>query len=166
MLGIIICDDDRFMLDSSVKAAQLCIQRDNLNLRVLCATQNFKEILLFIEKNPGVYLYFLDIDFGRDSLNGVDVAKIIKKKEPHSKIVFVTSHADMGMDILKSGVEAFGFIEKTSDKNKMLQGYKKYLNLVTEKINDTPRSESEDIRYQGGKRNPQKYLGNGSFVAA
>jgi len=25
--------------------------------------------------------------------------------------------------------------------------------------------QSEDIRYKGGKRNPLKYLGNGSFVA-
>ena len=142
MRGIIICDDDRFMLDTSVKTTQLCINK-NLNLGVVCATQNFKDVLLFIEKNPGTYLYFLDIDFGRDSLNGVDVAKIIKRNEPTSKIVFVTSHADMALDILKSGVEAFGFVEKTHDKNKMLQGYRKYINLVAE---DTNINSESDIK--------------------
>jgi len=30
----------------------------------------------------------------------------------------------------------------------------------------TEKHHHEDIRYQGGKRNPPKYLGNGSFVAA
>lgn len=128
MQGIIICDDDRFMLDSSIHAARA----HKGSLSIVCATRDFREVLLFLDKNPGVYLYFLDIDFGRDSLNGVDVAKLIKRKEPASKIVFVTSHADMGMDILKSGVEAFGFIEKSPDRNKMLLGYKKYISLVEE----------------------------------
>ncbi|MCL2400811.1 MAG: LytTR family DNA-binding domain-containing protein [Defluviitaleaceae bacterium] len=130
MVDIIICDDDKFMLDMSADAVLKCIAKDSLDVRIVCATQDFKEVLLYIEKNPGNYLYFLDIDFGRSNLNGVDVAKIIKNKEPLSKIVFVTSHADMGMDILKSGVEAFGFIEKTADRNKMLQGYKKYIHLL------------------------------------
>ena len=142
MRGVIICDDDRFMLETSKKSAQLCITKANLSICVVCATQDFKEVLLFVEKNPGAYLYFLDIDFGRDSLNGVDVAKIIKRKEPHSKIVFVTSHADMAMDILKSGVEPFGFIEKSPDKNKMLQGYKKYIGLVADNTSDTPHDAS------------------------
>jgi len=85
--------------------------------------------MLYIKKNPGSYLYFLDIDLGRAVLNGVDVARLIKKQEPLSKIVFVTSHADMAMDILKGGVEAFGFIEKTANKNKILTAYKKYICL-------------------------------------
>ena len=57
----------------------------------------------------------------------MDIAKVIKKTEPLSKIVFVTSHADMGMSVLKSGVEAFGFIEKTTSMSKMLLDYKKYI---------------------------------------
>jgi len=134
MVGIIICDDDRFMLDMSAEAARVCIAKEKLDASIICATQDYKEVLLFIEKNAGSYLYFLDIDFGRDNLNGVDIAKLIKKKEPLSKIVFVTSHADMGMDILKSGVEAFGFIEKTADRSKMLQGYRKYIHLALERI--------------------------------
>ncbi|MCL1788283.1 MAG: LytTR family DNA-binding domain-containing protein [Defluviitaleaceae bacterium] len=130
MPNIILCDDDRFMLNQSIEAVRACANTDSAH--ILCATQDFAEVLRFIEKNPGNYLYFLDIDFGQSTLNGVDVAKIIKKQAPLSKIVFVTSHADMGMDILKSGVEAFGFIEKTTDRAKMLQAYKKYIGLVAE----------------------------------
>ncbi|MCL2576434.1 MAG: LytTR family DNA-binding domain-containing protein [Defluviitaleaceae bacterium] len=132
MQGIIICDDDKFMLDMSAEVAFKCIEKENLNARIVCATQDSAEVMLYIKKNPGDYLYFLDIDLGRTALNGVDIARLIKKQEPFSKIVFVTSHADMGMDILKSGVEAFGFIEKTADKGKMIQAYKKYIRLVLE----------------------------------
>ena len=146
MLNVIICDDDRFMLESSVQAAQTCIRKGSLNSGVVCATQDFREVLLFLDKNPGTYLYFLDIDFGRDNLNGLDVAKIIKRKESASKIVFVTSHADMGMDILKSGVEAFGFIEKTLDKNKMLLGYSKYISLAIESTSPTNLHDEPGIK--------------------
>ena len=130
MLGVIVCDDDRFMLETSVKLARQCIKDVGLAAAVVCAATDSKEMLRYIEKNPGVYLYFLDIDFGKARLNGVDIAKLIKKTEPLSKIVFVTSHADMGLSVLKSGVEALGFIEKTTDMDKMLLGYKKYINLA------------------------------------
>ncbi len=132
MLGVIVCDDDPFMLEMSAKIVMKCITDNGLSASVACATTDFKEALRFLEKNPGVYLYFLDIDFGKASLNGVDIAKVIKKTEPLSKIVFVTSHADMGMSVLRSGVEAFGFIEKTTSENKMLLSYKKYISLALE----------------------------------
>jgi len=142
MLGIIICDDDRFMLDMSADAALKCIKKENLNARIVCVTGDASEAMLYIKKNPGDYLYFLDIDLGRAALNGVDIARLIKKQAPLSKIVFVTSHADMGMDILKSGVEAFGFIEKTADKDKMLQAYRKYIRLILENTqSNTPADE-------------------------
>ena len=130
MLGVIICDDDRFMLETSAKLARQCIKDNAFTATVVCASTDFKEVLRYIKKNPGTYLYFLDIDFGKANLNGVDIVKIIKKIEPISKIVFVTSHADMGMSVLKSGVEAFGFIEKTTSVSKMLADYKKYISLA------------------------------------
>ena len=129
MQGIIICDDDKFMLDMSTGAARKCIEKESYDARIVCITQDSAEVMLYISKNPGAYLYFLDIDLGRAALNGVDIARLIKKHEPLSKIVFVTSHADMGIDILKSGVEAFGFIEKTADRGKILQAYRKYISL-------------------------------------
>ena len=136
MLGVIVCDDDRFMLETSAKLARQYIEGNRLAAAVICAATDYREALCYIEKNPGAYLYFLDIDFGKARLNGVDIAKVIKKTEPRSKIVFVISHADMGMSVLKSGVEAFGFIEKTANEGKMLLGYKKYISLALE--NATP----------------------------
>ena len=147
MLGVIICDDDRFMLEMSSKTVRECIQKESLSKQVgiVCAPCDYNEVLVFLQKNPDNYLYFIDFDFGRDNLNGVDVAKLIKKQEPLSKIVFVTSHADMGMDILKSGVEPFGFIEKSTNKNKLLQEYKKYIHIALEtSIATTNVFEEED----------------------
>lgn len=140
VLGVIVCDDDLFMLETSAKTARKCIKDNGIPASVICATTDFKEALLFIEKNPGAYLYFLDIDFGKANLNGVDIAKAIKRAEPRSKIVFVTSHSDMGMNVLKSGVEAFGFIEKTANENKLLLEYKKYFYLALQ-VTEQPRED-------------------------
>jgi len=120
------------MLETSVSAAKAVIKANSIDAAVLCASSDYLEALRFVKKNPGAYLYFLDIDFGKSELNGVDIAKIIKKAEPLSKIVFVTSHAEMGIGVLKSGAEAFGFIEKTMNMNKMNVEYKKYILLAAE----------------------------------
>lgn len=132
MLGIIVCDDDRFMLAISARTARQCIKENAFDATVMCTATDSSEIFVFIEKNPGAYLYFLDIDFGKSSLNGIDVARLIKGMEPLSKIVFVTSHNEMSMRVLKSGVEAFGFIEKSAHQGKMLLAYKKYIALALE----------------------------------
>ncbi len=145
MLGIIICDDDKFTLALSTKMAKQCINENGFSADVVCMSTSFKEIISFLNRNKGLYLYFLDIDFGKGELNGIDMAKLIKEHEPLSKIVFVTSHADMGMNVLKSGVEAFGFIEKTMEEHKMIAGYKKYIALAIERtasfLQEKPKDE-------------------------
>jgi len=158
MIGIIICDDDKFMLELSAKMAQNCIRQNDFEADVVCVTSDFKEAVRFVNKNEGIYLYFLDIDFGKDELNGIDIAKIIKKAEPLSKIVFVTSYADMGMNVLKSGVEAFGFIEKTTDENIMLLGYRKYIGLALERM--TPYNSEK----QAGEKSIKLMVGIDEFI--
>jgi len=146
MLEIIICDDDRFMINISSKLVKQCIDNYDLDAKIVCMTTNYKEVVHFLSNNKGKYLYFLDLDFGKGNLNGVDIAKIIKEKEPLSKIVFVTSHDDMGMNILKSGVEAFGFIEKTTESNKMLAGYRKYITLAIRLKGGNESTKNNDKR--------------------
>ena len=43
--------------------------------------------------------------------NGVDLVRQIYHTDPGGKIGFVTGHGKKGMDILRSGVRPFGFIE-------------------------------------------------------
>ena len=41
----------------------------------------------------------------------MDLVRQIYHTDPGGKIVFVTGHGEKGMDILRSGVRPFGFIE-------------------------------------------------------
>lgn len=132
MLKIIICDDDLFTLNIFSDILKETIYKRGISAAILCMASSGKELLNFLNKNPGDYLYFMDLDMGRDELNGLDISRMIRKKHPSSKIIFVTSHLEKGMDILKSGIEPFGFIEKDINQSRMIREYEKYLKMASE----------------------------------
>ena len=140
MLPVIVCDDDSFTLHTISELLKRSIESCGQNARIACLTASGRELLGFIQKNPGTYLYFLDFDLGRQELNGIDLVRQIYQTDPQGKIVFVTSHTDKGMGILKSGIQALGFIEKSLDHEKMVREFSRYLTLAS------PRKEERGCR--------------------
>lgn len=129
MLNIIICDDDHFTLQMLSTLLERAISQSRVNAKLVCLTSAGQDLLQFICTGED-YLYFLDYDFGRESLNGIDPVRQIYQTDPNGKIVFVTSHGDKGMDILRSGIRPFGFIEKSMNHDKMVQEYVRYLQMA------------------------------------
>lgn len=129
MLNIIICDDDRFTLQMLSTLLERAIIQSKVKAKIVCLSSTGQDLLQFIHSG-GTYLYFLDFDFGRESLNGIDLVRQIYQIDPNGKIVFVTSHGDKGMDILRSGIRPFGFIEKSMNQSKMIQEYVRYLQMA------------------------------------
>ena len=129
MIPIILCDDDHFTLQLLSELLERAIRQSKIDARLVCMASTGQELLQFI-RSGGTYLYFIDYDLGRDSLNGVDLVRQIYQIDPNGKIVFVTSHGDKGMDILRSGIRPFGFIEKCVDQNKMVREYIRYLKMT------------------------------------
>ena len=139
MLKIILCDDDRFILQLSVDKINEMIETNGFAARVVCMVSNGSELFSYIRNNPSQYLIFLDLDFGNGKLNGIDVAKSLRQTDSDCKIVFTTNHHEMAMDVLKSGVEPFGFLEKSSDISKLTDGYRKYIVMLLNSTNtDVP----------------------------
>lgn len=130
MLQIILCDDDHFTLRLTSGLLNQAISAGRTDARIVCLASSGAELLAFIRRNAGSYLYFLDFDLGKTELNGIDLVKKIYEIDPAGEIVFVTSHTDKGMDILKSGIRALGFMEKTPDQKKMIEEYRNYLALA------------------------------------
>lgn len=144
MLKIVICDDDPFTLQFTSQLLEQAIDTSGVNAKIVCIAASGSELLQYIQKASGPYLYFLDFDFGKAELNGIDLVRNIHEIDPDGKIVFVTSHTDRGMDILKSGIQAFGFIEKNAKQTIMIAEYTKYLAMVSPPENtavDTPSIE-------------------------
>lgn len=161
MLNIIICDDDQFTLQMLSTLLERAISQSKIDARLVCLASTVQDLLQFI-RSGGNYLYFLDFDFGRESLNGLDLVRQIYQIDPNGKVVFVTSHGDKGMDILRSGVRPFGFMEKSVDQEKMVREYIRYLQMAAPQegnseigpyvelpigIDETVRLEISDISY-------------------
>lgn len=130
MLNIIVCDDDAFTLNSLSELLNEAIKKSNVNAKTVCLASAGQELLQFIRNAGGTYLYFIDYDLGKKELNGIDLVRLIYRYDPNGSIVFVTSHTDKGLDILRSGVRAIGFIEKTLNKEKMIQEYIRYIHMA------------------------------------
>lgn len=129
MLPIILCDDDYFTLQLLSELLERAIQQSKVDAKLVCMASSGQELLQFIRSGE-TYLYFIDYDLGRDSLNGVDLVRQIYHIDSSGKIVFVTSHGDKGMDILRSGVRPFGFIEKCVNQGEMIREYIRYLKMA------------------------------------
>lgn len=131
MLNLILCDDDPFTLRLVTALVEAAIQKSGVQARISCIASSGSELLAFLGRSSGPFLYFLDFDLGKEELNGIDLVKQIYQKDAAAKIVFVTSHTEKGMDILKSGIQAFGLIEKTPDQKAMISEYSRYLNMAS-----------------------------------
>lgn len=152
MIKIILGDDDKFLLQLEREKLDQQIKQLQISAKIIFLSSSDTEILQYVQNNPEPYLCFLDLDFGRGKLNGIDIARQMKQIVPECKIVFVTNHEEMALQVLKSGVEPFGFIEKTTNMNEMSQGYRKYLQLVVKmlKNEETVGKPEDEIAIQLG----------------
>lgn len=123
MIKIIICEDDHFTRNWICEIVETAIRDMALSAEIVCRSAKANEVLQYMAKNPGDYLFFLDLDLGAKRLGGLDLARELRKEFSLSKIVFVTSHGEKSMEILKSGVEPFGFIEKNMSRKVMIREF-------------------------------------------
>ncbi len=130
MLRILLCDDDPFFLSLESSQLSRIIAADHLDAAVVCQAGSAGEALTFIKNNPGVDLVFLDLDFGRGLPNGMDLGTLLQAREPGCRIVFTTNHQEMAMDVLKSGLSPFGFLEKGTDVGPLTAGLRRYLRMA------------------------------------
>ena len=127
MLKIIVCDDDSFTLSMISDILTDLIPALPMEVEIACLASSIREVLVYVNSNPDTYLFFLDLDMGNGQLNGIDLAQQLREKAIPAKIVFVTSHIEKCMAILKSGVEPFDFIEKKFNAAMMTAEFKRCL---------------------------------------
>lgn len=146
MLKIIVCDDDTFTLSMISDILNNIIRTLKMEAEIACLASSAGEVLAYLNSNPDSYLFFLDLDMGNHQLNGIDLAQQLREKAITAKIVFVTSHIEKSMALLKSGVEPFDFIKKNFNLAMMTTEFEncltKCMNLENSSI-DVPSNTVE-----------------------
>ncbi|WP_267128109.1 response regulator [Erysipelothrix piscisicarius] len=81
-------------------------------MKVLCAADNPETILEIGAAENVRGLYFLDVDLGPDAMNGFELAKVIRERDPRGYLVFITTHDELLLETFKMRLEAMDYILK------------------------------------------------------
>lgn len=107
MYQIVICDDEKEILNDLCKKVQNCFTENGISSRYTCL-DDARELMERIQ-NERIDVLFLDIDMPYYS--GMDIAGYINEQERKPILIFVTSHDALVYQTF--AYRPFGFIRKT-----------------------------------------------------
>lgn len=118
MINFVVCDDDRRYRNeiSSI------LTRYMMNYDVDYNTHVFEDyndaFIKMTKKKLSNKIYILDIE--TPTRSGIDVARIIRKYDMNSVIIFLTGHQELGFNVLENVALFLRFISKFDDWQKKL----------------------------------------------
>ena len=142
MIPVYICEDEKEQMESIRKIVDNFIIINSFDMQIQGCFNTPNELLASItEQKPLTALYFLDIDL-KNNMNGIQLAKEIRKLDTRAFIVFITTHEEMAILTLKESIEPLNFIVK-GDCNFASQ-IEKCLKDTTQRFS-TPNNSLSDI---------------------
>lgn len=143
MIPISILEDDARQRSKLTDIIDKYLMINNIDSQIVLSTDNPKKLIEFIERHIETYeIIFLDIEISGSSLNGIDIAEQIRSINTKSKIIFISSHDELGLEIFNKNIEAFDFIVK-NDYNSLQERVIFVLKkLLVEQI---PETKTKDI---------------------
>lgn len=127
-MKILICDDEQRYIDELKTHVEKFMQYRFVNYEIH-TVNNPQEVA---ESNEIYQLVFLDIQM--DNLDGISLAKILKKRNSKVAIFFVTSFNDYQDDAMD--LRAFRFFEKPFNADRLYSGLEKAMEYIDESYID------------------------------
>lgn len=109
MLNIIICEDNvnqRKEIEDII-ASEL----KQFDSKISLSTDNPNEVITYIDNHSDSFIYFLDVDLNT-TINGFELAQIIRTYDPNGYIIFLTAHAELTLLTFQYKVQALDYIIK------------------------------------------------------
>ncbi|MGN8982320.1 response regulator transcription factor [Enterococcus villorum] len=141
---IILCEDNLVQLQQLENIIRNYILFHSELLKIVLKTQCPQEVKDYlIEFQPQNGIYFLDIDLNH-SIDGIQLAEIIRKHDAQAKIIFITTHDELAPLTLKRRVEPLGFVSKDLEFDLFRSKIMDMLSLGQERI-DSVKSARKAI---------------------
>lgn len=121
-MNILICDDETVFLESLRAHIQAYMKNHFIPCHIF-ATTDAKEVL---NSNESYTLAFLDIQM--EQLDGISLAKELKRRNGKVAIFFVTSYCEYQDDAMD--LNAFRYFEKPFDVNRLYSGLDKAMEYI------------------------------------
>lgn len=130
MINVIVCDDDNKYLKKVVENVKKFMDGKKLNYKIHEYMDYDNKFINMLKDEIPNKIFILDIE--TPSRSGIDVARIIRRIDVESPIIFLTGHEELGNIILSKVMNFVSFINKFDEVKEKLN---ESLNLALKILN-------------------------------
>lgn len=116
MKHIYICDDELIYREQISSLINRSIEQQQYSLTVKAKTNHTSE-LLALDFDHSDSIYFLDVNIIGSPINGFELGKEIRRRDPRGWIIFVTTFEELAVETFKYRLEAMDYIVKDQPDN-------------------------------------------------
>lgn len=133
MINFVVCDDKKEYLNEISKIIDKIMMKNKYLYKKNLFSEYNNEFIDMVNDN-NIKIYILDIEVS--SKSGLDMARLIRKQDFNSIIIFLTSHSNEGFTVLKGDFMALSFISKFDNyKQNLMKSLSKAIEIVIENKN-------------------------------
>ena len=115
MIAIYLCDDEAAVLHQIKAALEWKILTENYDMKIMYATATAQELLDKVQ-NGSRSIYFLDVNLRDGKWDGFLLGRELRRRDPHSTLVYITSYGDLAWRTFQYHLEAFDYIVKEGEQ--------------------------------------------------
>ena len=112
-MDIYILEDNLIQQGRLERVLSQELKKYNKDLSIVHTFDKPKQLIEAFESTTSNQLFFLDIEIKGEKLKGLDIAKIIREKNPYATIIFVTTHSEFMPLVFDYQVSALDYIDKS-----------------------------------------------------
>ena len=110
MINVIVCDDDNNFLKKVIEQIKNYMIKNEYKYKIINFDDYNSNFINLIKEDLENAIYILDIE--TPTRSGIDVARIIRKYNVASPIIFLTGHEELGNVVLARNTNILAFINK------------------------------------------------------
>lgn len=144
MINFIVCDDIEKYRKQIENIVSKYMMKNKLEYRTHVFSDYNEDFLKMVEKKLTFKVYILDIETPTSS--GIDIARIIRRKDVDSVLIFLTGHQELDRVVMKNDFLFLAFINKFDNcENRLNSALDKALKLF--KVKKTIRLKDNGVVY-------------------
>ncbi len=132
MINFILCDDNEKIVSDIKKIIDKFMMQNKTEYKTHLFNDLDDNFMKIVKEPLSFKVYILDIE--TPSRSGIDVARSIRKRDVDSVIIFITSHEELGLTLLKNEIMFLSFINKFDNyEERLLTSLNKSLEVLKRK---------------------------------
>lgn len=156
MTEILVCDDDLLQAQALAKAIKLAGEflAEDYGQSVSVSAMGFPQEALAYSADRQVQqgIYFLDIEFAKSEMDGLDLAEKLLHSDPQGQVIFVTTHSELALQTFQRRIGTLDYIVKNADLDSLQERVVATLRLAMEKSTQLNLIKKQTFTYKVGRQ--------------